>query len=145
MAACEALGLAAGAAALHVDDRPVAKSEDLEALVLSSIRSEPLRRADDLVVADQRELGLDLDAVIAAPLDLNPQDLAGLIGAVTSGSAFPPEAPARDATPLVLIADQRGEGLRVTPVERFGCSSKPIDHESNYATDAKLGSCPRHC
>jgi hypothetical protein len=51
VAACKALGFAAGGAALHVDDLSVAECHDLEALVPSSIRSEPLGRADDLVSA----------------------------------------------------------------------------------------------
>lgn len=42
MAACEALGFAAGGAALHVDDLPVAERQDLESLVTLSIGSEPL-------------------------------------------------------------------------------------------------------
>lgn len=40
--ACEAFGFAAGEAALYVDDLSVAECEDLEALVASSVRSEPL-------------------------------------------------------------------------------------------------------
>ena len=83
---CEALGFAAGGAALHVDDLPVAEREDLEALVPSSIRSKPLGRTDDLVVVDLGELGPDLDALFAALLDLELQDLKGLVGAVTRGS-----------------------------------------------------------
>jgi len=129
--ACEAFGFAAGGAALHVDDLPVAECEDLEALMASSIRSEPLGRADDLVVADPGELGLNLDPALAALLDLELQDLTGLVHAVTSGSVLPPEVPVRNATPLVLVSDQRSEGLGVTLIERFGCCSKLIDHGSS--------------
>jgi hypothetical protein len=39
-------------------------------LVASSIGSEPLGRADDLVGADLGELGLNLDAALAALPDL---------------------------------------------------------------------------
>ena len=56
-AAREELGFAAGGAALHVDDLPVAQGWDLKALVASPVRSEPLGRADDLVVADRVNSG----------------------------------------------------------------------------------------
>ena len=80
MAACEPLGFAAGGAALHVDDLPVAEREDLEALVPSSIRSQPPGPADDPVVVDLGELGPDLDARFAVLLDLELQDLTASSG-----------------------------------------------------------------
>jgi len=95
VAACEPLGFAAGGAALHVDDLPVAEREDLEALVPSSIRSQPPGPADDPVVVDLGELGPDLDARFAVLLDLELQDLTGPVGAVTGGSALPPQVPVR--------------------------------------------------
>lgn len=129
--ACEAFGFAAGGAALHVDDLSVAECQDLEALVPSSIRSEPLGRADDLVGADLGELRLNLDPALAPLLDLEPQDLTGLIGAVSGGRSLPPEVAVRNATPLVLVGDQGRERLWVTPIQRFSCSSKLVDHRSS--------------
>jgi hypothetical protein len=131
VAACEALGFAAGGAALHVDDLPVAECQDLEALVASSIRFQPLGRADDLVGADLGELRLNLDPALAPLLDLERQDLTGLLGAVSGGRSLPPEMAVRDATPLVLLSDQRRERLGITPIQRFGCSAKLIDHPSS--------------
>jgi hypothetical protein len=131
VAACEALGFAAGGAALHVDDLPVAECQDLETLLASSIGSEPLGRADDLVGADLSEPGLNLDASLAALLDLELQDLTGLVGAASGRRLLPPEVAMRNAAPLVLVSDQRRERLWVTPVERFGCSSQLIDHRSS--------------
>jgi hypothetical protein len=131
VAACEALGFAAGGAALHVDDLPVAECEDLKALLASSIRSEPLRRADDLVVTDLDELGLNLGPSIAALLDLELQDLTGLVWTVSARRPFPPQMTVRNAPPFVLVGDQRSEGLWVTLIERFSCSSKLIDHGSS--------------
>ena len=121
VSACEALGFATGGAALHVDDLPVAECQDLETLVASSVRSEPLGRADDLVVANLGELGLNLDAALAPLLDLEAQDLTGLVGAASGGRSFPPEVTVRNAAPLVFVGDQRHERLWVALVERFGC------------------------
>jgi len=131
VAACEALGFTAGGAALHVDDLPVAECQDLESLVALSVGSEPLGRADDLVVADLDELGLNLDAALATLLDLELQDLTGLVGAASGGRSLPPEVAMRHTTPLVLVSDQRRERLWVTPVERFGCCAKLFDHCSS--------------
>jgi hypothetical protein len=75
----EALGLTAGRATLHVDDLAVPEREHLVALATLTVGSEPGRRADDLV-ADLCELGLDLDRRVSAFLDLEPQDLTGLVG-----------------------------------------------------------------
>jgi len=129
----EALGFAAGGAALHVDDLPVAECQDLESLIALSIGSEPLGRADDLVVADLGELGLNLDAALAALLDLELQDLTGLVGAASGRRSLPPEMAVRNAAPFGLVGDQSCKRLRVTPVERFGCCTELIDHRSSMA------------
>lgn len=91
VAAREPLGFAAGGAALHVDDFVVADGEDLEAFVATSVGSEPLGRADDLV-AHLRELRLNIDAALSAFCDLESQDLTGLVGPMSGGCALPPKA-----------------------------------------------------
>jgi hypothetical protein len=86
----EALGFPAGRAALHVDDLAVAQGQDLVALVTDSVGARPLRRADDLVVANIRERGLHLDSLLAALLDLELENLTGPVGAVSCRCALPP-------------------------------------------------------
>lgn len=86
----EPLGFAAGGAALHVDDFVVTDGEDLEAFVATSVGSEPLGRADDLL-AHLRELGLNLDPSLTAFRDLESQDLTGLVRPMSSGCVLPPE------------------------------------------------------
>lgn len=66
--------------------------------------------------------------MIAALLDLELQDLTGFVRAMTGRSVLPPQVPVRDAAPLVLVSDQRSEGLGITLIERFGGCSKLIDH-----------------
>jgi len=115
---------------LHVDDFVVADREDLEAFVATSVGGEPLGRADDLV-SELGELGLDFDAPLALG-DLELQDLTGLVGAVSGRGALPPEVAVRDAAPLVLLSDQRGERFRISVVEGFGGCAETIDHLAEY-------------
>ena len=138
MAAREARGFATGGAALHVDDLPVAECQDLEALVASAISSEPLGRADDFVGADLGELRLNLDPPFAPFLDLELQDLTGLVGTVSGRRSLPPEMAVRDAAPLVLVSDQGRERIGVTRVERLGSCSKLIDHLSSMPAPLKI-------
>ena len=138
VAAGEALGLAAGGAALHVDDHPVTQRQDLEALVASPVCSEPLGRADDPVVADLGELRLNLDPALAPLLDLEAQDLTGLVRSVSGGCSLPPKMAVRHATPLVLVSDQSRKRLRVTPIQRLSRSAKLINHPSSMPLQASL-------
>ena len=124
----ETFGLAARRAALHVDDLAVAEREHLVALLAAAVGAEPLGGADDLVVADLGEFGLDGDAVLAAFADLEGQDLTGLVRAVSGRRALPPQVAVRDAAPLALLGDQGGEWFRVALVERCRCGAKLVDH-----------------
>ena len=124
----EAFRLAVGCAALHVDDLAVAKCEHLETFVVAAVGAEPLGGADDLVVADLGEFGLDGDAALAAFADLEGQDLTGLVRAVSGRRALPPQVPVRDTAPLAFLRDQSGEWLRVALVERCRCGAKLVDH-----------------
>lgn len=122
------LGLTAGVAAPHVNDLSVAHGQHLIPLDSTAAASdEPLRRADDLV-ADLRELGLHLDPLLASLLDLELENLTGLIGAVSGRCAFPPQMTVRDTAPLRILCEQRGKRLRVTAIECFGCRTKLVDH-----------------
>lgn len=124
----EPLGLLAGRAALYVDDLAVPEREHLEALLARARVVDPLGRADDDVVADSGELGLDVDSSAAAFVDLEGQDLTGLVGAVSGGCAFPPEVAVRDAAPLAFVGDQFGEWAAIASVERIRRCSELVDH-----------------
>ena len=63
----------------------------------------PLGRADDLVAAHLSEFGLNLDPTLASRLDLELEDLTGLVRAASDGRALPPQHAVRDATPLRLF------------------------------------------
>src|SRR6266516_2006887 len=129
LATCEAVGLAAAGAALHVDDLAVADREYLEAFLAAPVRAEPLRRADDHVIADPGELGLHLDSAVAARAGLGGQDLTGLVGAVSGGRAFPPQVTVRAASPLAFVCDQVGERAGVASVEGFRRGAELVDHD----------------
>ena len=75
---------------MHVEDLAVAERQDLEALPASTVIAQPARGADDLVVADLREVGLDPDSPPAALPDLELQDLTGLVGAVSDRGLLHP-------------------------------------------------------
>lgn len=102
----EAFGLPSGGAALHVDDLAVAQRQHLEALVPLPVFSDPLRRADDLVVAYLRELRLYLEPVLAPLLDLKRQDLTGLVRASSGGCVLPPEVTVGHPPPLGVVRQQ---------------------------------------
>ena len=124
----EAFCLPSCSAALHVDDLAVADRKNLEPFLAATIGTEPLRRADDHVVADLAELRLHLDTAPGALADLEGQDLTGLVGAVSGGCALPPQMAVRDAAPRALVADAVSERPRVASVECFGRGAKLIDH-----------------
>ena len=125
----ETVGLPAALAALHVDDLPVPDGEHLEALLAVPVRAEPLRRADDHVIADSGEFRLHLDPAVPALAYLEGQDLTGLVGAVSGGRMFPPQVAVRDATPLAFLCDQVGERTRVAPVEGFRRGAELVEHD----------------
>lgn len=99
----------------------------------SPIRSEPLRRADDRVVADLAELRLNLDPALAPLLDLELQDLTGLIRAPSRRRSFPPEMPVRDPAPLGVVCKKRRKRLGVALIESFGGRAQLIDHAVSMA------------
>ena len=111
-AAGEALGFAAGGAALHVDDLAVPQCQHLVALLAATVG----------------ELRLDLDPAAASLFDLEGQDLTGLVRAVSDGRLFPPQMAVRDAAPLCVLCEQCRERFRVALAKRFGCGAKLVDH-----------------
>lgn len=137
MLAGEAFGLTAGAAALHVDDLPVAQGQHLIALDSRAAGLPPLRRSDDLV-ADLRELGLHLDPPVAALLDLKLENLTGLVGTVSDRRRLPPQMAVRDAAPLRVLGEQRSERPGVAAVERFGSCAQLVDHRLSMAAVVSL-------
>jgi hypothetical protein len=114
-------------AALHVDDLAVADRQDLIALVLPSVITSPRGRADDLVVADHRELGLYPDWPTAL-LDLERQDLTGLVRAPSGWGVLPPEVTVGGAAPFCIVGEEKRERLRITLIQRLRCHTKLIDH-----------------
>ena len=114
------LGFAQRPAALQIDDPSLAKRDQLEALLASAVAPDPGGRADDHVPADLPERWLHLDPLVAAFLDLKLQDLTGLVGSASGGRLLPPEVTVRDATPLGVVCEERGEGCWIAVVERFG-------------------------
>ena len=114
--ACEPFRVPSCRAALHVDDLVAADGEYLVALLARPVLVHPLCRADDHVVADTGELGLDVDSTVAAFANLEGQDRTGLVGAASGGCAFPPQVAVRDAAPLALLGDQVGERTGVAPI-----------------------------
>jgi len=61
----EAFGRAARHATFHVYDLAVANGQHLEALMAYTVGTRPLGGADELVVADLCDLGLDVDPSLA--------------------------------------------------------------------------------
>lgn len=129
----EAFRRPAGRAALHVDDLAAVDRQDLEVLVLGSVRVTPGGRADQLVVADHRELGFDREAGPAVLGDLERQDLTGLVGAVSGGRVLPPQVTVRDAAPFGVVGEERGEGAGIAAVERVGRCAQLVDHEPSMS------------
>jgi Phosphotransferase enzyme family len=93
-----------------------------------TIRPKPGSRADDLV-ADLPELRLHLGPSLASLLNLEPQDLTGLVGTASSRGAFPPQVTMRNTAPFVFCRDQRDEWLRIATVERLGCCTQLFNHK----------------
>lgn len=91
------------------------------------------------MLVDLDELRLDLDPSLAPLPNLEPQDLTGLVGAVSDRRLLPPQEPVRDAAPLGFLGEQRREGLRVAAIERFGCRAQLIDHVPSMALGATVG------
>jgi len=91
---------------LHVGDLPIAERDHLVALVPPAIVIEPDRRPDDHVVAHALELRLHLGSLGVPFLNLELQDLTGLVGTASGGRAFPPQVPARDAAPFGVLREQ---------------------------------------
>jgi hypothetical protein len=104
---CEALGLSAGGETLKVDDLVIAEGDHLEALLPPTIRTQPVSRSDDRVLSDLSELGRDLDSVLAPLLNLEPQDLTGLVGAASGRGELPPQMAVRYPSPLRLFCEER--------------------------------------
>ena len=69
-ALCESLGLPPRPADLHVGDLAVADRQHLVALMASTLGVVPLRRANDRVAADRRELRMHLEPLEPALYDL---------------------------------------------------------------------------
>jgi hypothetical protein len=69
-------------ASLHVHDLPFPEGEHLETLLPSPLFVRPLGRTNDLV-ADLRELGLNVDPPSRAFADLKFENLTGLVRAVS--------------------------------------------------------------
>lgn len=133
----EALGVPTRRAALHVDDLSATEGDHLVALVSSSFGIGPPGRADDLVIADLGELRLHLDPSRAPFLDLELQDLTGLVRAVSRGCVFPPQMAVGDAAPFCVSGEQERERCRIAAIESFGRSAKLIDHRSSIAGSAE--------
>lgn len=125
----EPLGLAAGRAALHVDDLAVTEREHLKALLPRAGLVHPQRGADDHVVADSGEFGLHVDSPGAAFVDLEGQDLTGLVGPVSGRRPLPPQMATGDAAPFALVGDQLGERSRVASVEGIRRRPELVDHD----------------
>ena len=128
----EAFGLTAGRASLHICDLAVAQCDHLEALLRSAVGCEPAGRADDDIVADLLELRLDGDPPVASLLDLESQDLTGLVGAASGWGALPPEMTVRHAAPLGVLCEERGERFGVAAIERLRSPSKLLEHPCEY-------------
>ena len=116
-------------AALHIDDLAVAEGKHLVALLPRAVLVYPLCRADDHVVADAGESWPDIDSTVAVLVDLEGQDLTGLVGPASGRPAFPPEVAVRDATPFTVVGDQVGERARVASMQCVRRSLKFLDHD----------------
>lgn len=127
-ASSEPLGFPTRTTALHVDDLAFAEGDDLIALDVLAALVLPNGRADDPVVPDQCELGRNAPWLAAALLDLETQDLTGLVRSASGRGVFPPEVAVGDATPLGIVGEKRRQRRRVTLVQRLGRSTELIDH-----------------
>jgi hypothetical protein len=70
-------------ATLHVGDLAVAEGDHLEALLPPAVGAGPSSEADDRILTDLPVLRLYLDAPRAPLLNLEPQDLTGLLWAAS--------------------------------------------------------------
>jgi hypothetical protein len=113
---------------LKVNDLPVPERDDLVTLDALSTLIQPRGRADHPVLTNERELGLDLRRSTASFLDLERQDLTGLVGPASGRRPFPPEVARRNAAPLRVLGQQRSKRAGVALAQCLCRSSKFIDH-----------------
>jgi hypothetical protein len=106
-------------AALHVGDLAVAEGDHLEALCMAPVSGNPAGCTDDLVLRDLHELRLHLDPLVAALVNLELQDLTGLVRPASRWCVLPPETTVRDAPPLRIFGEERRERLRIAMIERL--------------------------
>jgi hypothetical protein len=112
---------------LHVSDLAVPERKYLVPLDVSALVVAPDRRPDDLV-AHLRELRPNLRRLASTVLDLEPQDLTGLVRAASARDPLPPEMTDGDSSPLCVVGKERNERLRVALVESLCRCSKLLDH-----------------
>ncbi len=129
MSAGELLGFASRGALLHVSDLAVAERDHYWiALRRHSVGTRPVRGTDDVVFSD-----LSKREVVDLPTAARLQDLTGLVRSPSRGGVFPPEMAVRDAAPLSVLCEERGERFGITVTQRLGCSAKLIDHGRSMA------------
>jgi hypothetical protein len=128
LSARETLCLPSRLATLKIDDLSVADSQHLVALDAVAILVEPDGRADDPVVANGGELRPNAWRAAASLVDLERQDLTGLVGAASRRRLSPPQMAARDPAPLCVIREQRRERAWIACAERVGCGPKLIEN-----------------
>ena len=114
----EPLGLTARRTPLHVDDLAVAHCEHHEPLLMAVIRRSPRGRPDDLVTY-LRELGRDSGQMRTLLLQLELQDLTGVVGTASTRRLLPPQMAVGDSAPFAVLVDKRKKRLRVSAVERI--------------------------
>ncbi len=124
----ESLGLTSRLAALDIHDLAVANRQNLVALDSRAVLVEPDRRADDPVVRDHAEFRLDARGSAAPLVDLELQDLTGLVRSASVRRSFPPQMTTGDATPFGILSEERCKRLRVAVAKRIGSSAEPFDH-----------------
>lgn len=64
----------------------------------------------------------------AALVELELQDLPGLVRPASTRGVLPPQVTTADAAPLAVFVDQCNEWLRITPVERIDRGPQLVDH-----------------
>ena len=129
MSASESLGFASRAALLHVSDLAVpVRDHHRIALGRRSVGAPPVRGTDDLVLPDLRER-----EVVDLPTAARLQDLTGLVWPASGGCVLPPEVAVRDAAPLGILREERGERLGIAVIQRLGCCAKLVDHSRSIA------------
>lgn len=131
----EPFRLTARSASLHVLNLAFADCDHLEPLLFSTVGCEPAGRPDDHVVADPFELRLDGDSSHARLLDLESQDLTGLVGAASRWGALPPEMTVGYAAPFRVFCEERGKRFGVAAIERLRSLSKLLEHCCKYCND----------